>query len=47
METILKEALNQIKEKDYFRLYKKNNKKIILMGIGFLDKETGFKIEEI
>jgi len=39
MESLLNKALNQIKKKKYFEPYLSDNKKILLLGAGFLGKE--------
>ncbi len=39
VETLVKRALKQIKDKEYVNAYAMKNKKIYLMGVGFLEKK--------
>ncbi len=39
VETLVKRALKQIKEKDYANAYSTKNKKVYLMGVGFLEQK--------
>ena len=47
MDNLVNKALTQIKERKYYEKYLNKNKRIVLLGIGFLDKEMNYKIEEI
>ena len=45
--TLVKKALKQIKDRKYYEAYLGKQKKIILFGIGFLDKQIDGKVEVI
>lgn len=45
VETLAQKALRQIEEKDYHEAFLASGKKIILFGIGFLDKKIAGKVK--
>ena len=45
--TLSKRALKQIKEKKYYEAYLGTNKRVLLLGLGFLDKELHGRVEEV
>ena len=45
--TLSKRALKQIKEKKYYEAYLGMNKRVLLLGLGFLDKELHGRVEEV
>ncbi len=47
LDTLVKTALTQIRNKKYYEKYLSKNKRIYLLGIGFIEKEIGYAIEEI
>ncbi len=47
METITQTAIRQIYEKKYYEPFLKSGKKIVLLGIGFVDKTLGYQVEPV
>ncbi len=47
IKTLTRQALKQIEEKKYYESYLSSHKKIILLGIGFLDKKLDGKYMEL
>lgn len=45
--TLAQKALKQISEKKYYEAYLGSGKKVILVGIGFLSKELGWKLKKL
>jgi len=45
--TLAQKALKQILDKKYYEAYLGGNKKVILLGIGFLNKELGWKMSKL
>ena len=46
MEKILDDAIKQVKHRKYYERFMTEGKRIIFMGVGFLEKEIGYKVEE-
>ena len=46
-ETLSRRALKQIKDKQYYEPYLGSEKRILLLGLGFLDSELHGRVEEI
>jgi len=47
VSTLSRRALKQIKSKKYYEPYLGNNKRVLLFGLGFMDKQLHGRIEEI
>ncbi len=47
METLTKNALKQIHDKKYYEPFLNSGKKILLLGIGFVDKAIGYQVETL
>jgi len=45
VDTLAQKALKQIMDKQYYEAYLGTEKKVILLGIGFLNKELGWKMK--
>jgi hypothetical protein len=45
MNKLTEKAIEQIKERKYYERWLTKDKKIVFLGVGFIDKEIGFKIE--
>ena len=45
--TLATKALKQISDKKYYEAYLGSGKKVILLGIGFLNKELGWKVKNL
>jgi hypothetical protein len=45
METLTQNALRQIHEKKYYEPFLNKGKKILLLGIGFIEKTLGYQVE--
>jgi len=45
--TLSRRALKQIKDKKYYESYLGSNKRILLLGLGFLNKQLHGRVEEI
>ena len=45
--TLSRRALKQIKDKKYYEAYMGNNKRVLLLGLGFLNKQLHGRVEEI
>lgn len=46
LETLTQHALAQIRARKYYEPYLNRGKKLLLLGIGFLDKQLGYALEE-
>ena len=46
MEKVLESAVRQIEDKKYYEKFIKEEKKIIFLGAGFVDREIGYKYKE-
>jgi len=47
VETLSKRALQQIKDRKYYEAYLHKNKRILLLGLGYLNKKVHGRVEEI
>jgi len=47
VETLSKRALQQIKEMKYYEAYLHKKKRILLLGLGFLNKKVHGRVEEL
>jgi len=47
VETLSKRALQQIKEMKYYEVYLHKNKRVLLLGLGFLNKKVHGRLEEL
>ncbi len=47
VSTLSRRALKQIKDKKYYEAYLGGNKRVLLLGLGFLDKQLHGRVEEI
>jgi len=45
MKNLLDKAIKQIKEKKYYERFMCENRKVIFLAVGFIEKETDYKIE--
>ena len=45
MVSLLTKSIRQIKDKKYYESYLGGHRKIMLLGVGFLDKEIGYAVE--
>ena len=45
--TLSRRAIKQIKDKKYYEPYLSSNKRILLLGLGFLDKQLHGRVEEL
>ena len=45
VQTLAKKAIQQIDNQKYFEPYVASGKKVILLGIGFLNKQLGSKVK--